>query len=435
MNMNRRVDGMGVWRAVLIFVCGGLAAVAQAGFEPGTGIKAGRLRVSPFADFSVGYDSNVRLAEGEILDLFSSGSYEVQETKIDDYFSQFTAGVGISRVLESEWDLRLRAWYDTRKYLDETQIDYDSVTAEGSVRYWPSSDKYVVSAGGKYRDAQDVERVPASATLTMPGELPLPYLEERYDRLKRTSLDAYGNADFRALDRTDFSVGGYASSVDYDDQRLYDYWNWQLTGSAGYRFTEKTYFFGELEYQMVEGDALSREIPVTCFRLGFRTKPREKIDYKISMGAKTYEHYNDSEGLSKDTAVDLDFDGLLNWRYSEKLNFFGKAWTDVGAAIQESEDTRRTYAGQVGVNYEFMKRLSAVGAASYRLDDYDFPIVYGDDLIQHQTELWQVMGRLVLTPRANAFWKAYLETSYETGDNDLDDYDQWLVWLGASVWY
>jgi len=436
MKTNRRIGGARTWSGSVFLACGLAAAVAQAGWDPGTGIKAGRLRISPFADVSVGYDSNVRLAEGEILPLNMDGSYQVQSSeKKGDYFSQLTAGFGISRQLESEWDLRFRAWYDTRLFGEETDSNYDSVTAEASARYWPVSDKYMVSAGGKYRESQDVGRVPSSASLTMPGEMPLPYLEERSDRLKRVSVDGFANVNVHPGDRSDFGFGAIGSSVNYDDKQLFDYWNWRVTGSAGYRFTEKTAFFGTVEYQTVGGDSLSKDIPVYAFRVGLRTRPREKIDYSLSVGAKTYEHFNDPEGLTKDDRVDFDFNGILNWRYSEKLNFFGKAWTDVSAAIQVEENTRRTYAGQLGANYAFMKRLSAAGAVSYRVDAYDFPIDYGEDRVQDQTELWQVMGRLTLTPRANAFWKMYLEGSYETGDNDLDDYDQWQVWLGASVWY
>ncbi len=437
MNSLARTDGVGRWIGSVTLAVGLLASVSQAALSPGLGIKLGNERLSPFVEASVGYDSNVRLAAGEVLPLNPDGSYQVQNKKIGDSFSQFTAGVGLSRPLASEWDLRARAWYDTRLYSKETQINYDSVTAEGSARYWPISDMYTATLGGKYREAQDVERVPASANLTMPGDAGLPYLEERDDRLKRVTMDAFGNLAFRPKERTTFSVGGVASTVDYDDSQLFDYWQWSLNGDAGYRFSEKTYIFLAGDYQLVDGDALSRTVPVYALRLGFMTKPREKIDYKISVGVKTYEHATDTEGSSWDRTWGLDFDGLLNWRYSEKLNIFGKAWTDVGTAIQPqaAEDTRRTYAGQIGADYAFMKRFNAVGALSYRLDSYDFPIEYGNDLTQRKSELWQVMGRVMMAPRGSTFWKLFVESSYELGDNDLDTYDQWLVWLGASLWY
>lgn len=421
--------------AVLGFLAGGLTA--QAAFSPGTGIKFGTLRVSPFAEASMGYDSNVRLAEGNVLRLQDDGSYQVQDSKIDDYFSQFTVGAGLSRVLVSEWDLRLRGWYDTRMYAEETDINYDGVSVEGSARYWPVSDYYSATLGGKYRQAQDTERVPASASLTMPGEVALPYLEERDDRLKRTTVDGFGQLEFRPRERLNFSAYGTASSVEYDDDDLFDYWQWAASGQAGYRYSEKTIVFAELEYELVEGDALSDAVPVYALRVGLRTKPRVKVDYKLGVGVKTYEYYTDETGDEQKDRWDLDFDGQLNWRYSEKVNYFGKAWTDVGTAIQSQapEDLRRTYAGQLGVDYAFAKRFNAIGAASYRLDDYDYPIDFGDGRTQQNTELWQGMVRLMMAPRANTFWKVFTEVSYEYGDNDLDDYDQWLVWLGASVWY
>lgn len=421
--------------AGLAFLIAG--ATAQASFTPGTGIKAGTFRVSPFAEAAIGYDSNVRLAEGNVLRLQSDGSYQVQDSKLDDYFSQLTVGVGASRVLVSEWDLRFRGWYDARVYAEETDINYDSVSVEGSARYWPISDYYSATLGGKYRVAQDVERVPASASLTMPGEVELPYLEERDDRLKRTTVDGFGRIEMRPRERLNFAVGGTGSMVDYDDADLFDYWQWALNGEAGYRYTEKTIFFGELECELVDGDALSDNVPVYALRIGFRTKPRTKVDYKIGVGVKTYEYFTDETGDERDRKWDPDFDGQLNWHYSEKLNVFGKVWTDVGTSIQNQspENTRRTYAGKIGADYAFWTRLNAVGAVTYRLDDYDFPIEYDDDQVQKQTELWQVMGRLTLAPRANTFWKVFTEVSYEFGDNDLDTYDQWVVWMGGSVWY
>ncbi len=427
MKTNRLVGGASGWRVLTFLACGLMVSIAQAGWDPGAGIKAGRLRLSPFADISVGYDSNVRLSEGEIT--------ETQVSEEGDFFSRFSAGLGIGRVLESELDLRLRFLYDTRQYADETDSNSDNFTTEASARYWPASDKYMVSAGLKYREIQDSERVPPSAALTMPGELPLPYLEERSDRLKRTGMDAFANASLLALSRTDLSIGATASSVDYNDRGLFDYVDWGVNGSAGYRFTEKTSFFGVMEYSMEDGDGLSDPLPVYSFRLGFRTRPREKLDYSISAGATAYRSFDDATGQSKSDTVSPDFDGRLNWRYSEKLNFFGKAWTDVTPAVQQAENTRRSYSGQLGAGYAFMKRLTASGAVSYRLDDYDFPVEYESGQAQEQAELWQVTGRLVLAPRANAFWNTYVEASYEQGDNDLDDYDQWIVWLGASVWY
>lgn len=414
------------------------AGVAQAALTPGTGLTLGAVRASPFVDVSMGYDSNVRLASGEVLELQPNGSYQVQNTKIGDSFSQLTAGVGISRALESEWDLRLRGWYDTRMYSKETGENFDSITAETSVRYWPVSDQYIVSAGGKYREAQDVERVPASgAVLTMPGEMPLPYLEERDDRLKRTTVDGFGSLTLHPGERTDLTVGGVASTVNDDDQQLFDYWQWNLNGEAGYWYSEKTSIFLHGEYEVVDGDALTQDVPVYALRIGLRTRPRARLDYKISLGFKTYEHATDETGENREQKWDPDFDGQLNWRCTEKLSVFGKAWTDVGTAIQYQapEDIRRTYAGQVGADYSFLTRLNAIGAVSYRLDAYDFGIDYGDGLTQEATELWQLMGRLTLTPRVNTFWKVFVESSYEVGDNDLDNYDQWLVWLGASAWY
>jgi hypothetical protein len=176
---------------------------------------------------------------------------------------------------------------------------------------------------------------------------------------------------------------------------------------------------------------------VYALRVGLRTKPRVKVDYHVAVGVKTYEHYTDTTGEDQERKWDWDFDALMNWRRSEKLSLFGKAWTDVSSAIQENspENTRRTYTAQVGADYSFLRRLNAVGALSYRLDAYDFTIDFGNDLQQDKTELWQVMGRLTLSPQVNTFWKVFLESSYEIGDNDLDNYDQWLIWLGLSAWY
>jgi hypothetical protein len=405
--------------------------------RPGDGIRLGTIRVSPFIEGTIGYDNNVRLAEGNVLSLQPDGSYEVQDSKIDDYFTQWTVGAGVSRVLESEWDVRLRGWYEARWYEKQTYINYDSFSVESSSRYWPASDKYTLSMGAKYRSAQDVERVPASASTTMPGEMPLPYLEERDDRLKRVTIDGYAAFDIRPGERTSMGASLTASTVNYDDNRLFDYWSWTLGANAGYRYTDKTYLFLEGDYQLLDGDALSKEVPVYALRVGLRTKPRVEIDYRVSVGVKTHEHATDTTGDTWKQKWDFDFDGLLNWRYSEKLSFFGKAWTDVGTAIQYQapEDTRRTYAAQLGADYSFLRRLNAVTAVSYRLDSYDFTIHYGNDLNQDQTELWQVMGRLTLSPQVNTFWKVYVESSYEVGDNDLDNYDQWLVWLGLSAWY
>lgn len=437
MKSTARTDGSTRWIGAVALAIGLLAPASQAALSPGLGIKLGNVRVSPFVDLSMGYDSNVRLAEGEVLPLNPDGSYQIQGDKIGDSFTQLSAGVGLSRALASEWDLRLRAWYDKRLYAKETEINYDSVTVEGSGRYWPVSDRYTVSMGGKYRQAQDVERIPSSATLTMPGETPLPFLEERDDRLERVTLDGFGILAMRPQERTSFSLSALASTVDYTESQLFDYWQWALNGNAGYRYSEKTYIFLEGEYELVDGDALTRNVPVYALRLGFNTKPRVKLDYKIGVGVKTYEHATDETGDTRERKWDIDFDGLLNWRYSEKLSLFGKAWTDVGTAIQYQapENTRRTYAGQVGADYAFMKRFNAMSALSYRLDSYDYRIDYGQNLSQQKSELWQIMGRVTMAPRTSAFWKVYVESSYELGDNDLDTYNQWQVWVGASLWY
>lgn len=412
-------------------------ALWAAGSLPGEGIRLGAVRVSPFLEGSIGYDSNARLAEGDVLTLQPDGSYELQNSRIDDYFTQWTVGAGVSRVLESEWDLRFRGWYQSRWYEKQTYINYDSFALEQSGRYWPASDRYALSMGVKYRAAEDVERVPVSAATTMPGETPLPYLGEREDRLQRVTVDGFASFDFRPGERTSMGTSISASTVNYEDRRLFDYWSWTLNANAGYQYTDRTAVFLEGDYQILEGDALLRAVPVYALRAGLRTKSRVKLDYRISVGAKTYEHATDSTGGTWKQTWDLDFDGLMNWRYSEKLSFFGKAWTDVGTTVQYQapEDTRRTYAAQLGTDYAFLRRLNAVGAISYRLDSYDFTIHYDNGLTQSRTELWQVMGRLTLSPQVNTFWKVYVESSYEVGANDLDNYDQWLVWLGLSAWY
>ena len=413
-----------------------MPVLLQATPSPGNGVKLGAFRLSPFADFALGYDSNVRLAQGEVLPLQPDGSYQVQDaTEKHDFFSEYTIGLGVNRSLESEWDLRLRAWYEARRYVEETDSDYDSETAEISTRYWPASDKYMLLAGGKYRAAEDVERVPVSSVLTMPGEAPLPYLEEQYDQLKRQTLDGFVNLQFRVQDRTDLSVGGTASMVDYDDPRFFDYSHWDLNGEVSYLFSEKTSFFGNMQYYLAEGDGLSKKVPVYGWMLGFKTRPLERLDYRIGLGVKTYEHATDSEATQWKRKWDVNFDGLLNWHYTERMSVFGKAWTTVTPTVTEAEDTRRTYAGQLGVNYYLVRRVSVVGAVSYRLDEYDFPIVYGNNLTQEKTAIWEYTGRVTVTPEVNTFWKAFGEVSYEQGDNDLDTYDQWMIRVGASLWY
>jgi hypothetical protein len=409
-------------------------ALLQASPSAGTGVRLGAMRASPFADLSFGYDSNLRLAQGEVLALQSDLSYQVQDKAKSDYFSEYTAGLGFNRALESEWDLRMRAWYDARKYVTESQLDYDTMTAEASAIYWPANDNYRISLGGKVRDAEDVERVPVSSVTTMPGDAVLPYLEEQYDRLKRTSFDGIVDAQYRALERTDLSVGGKIATVDYKDKRLSDYQRWSTHGEAGYRFSEKTSFFGNMNYRLAEGDDLSRDVPIVGWLLGIQTKPRELLNYRLGVGGKTYEHATDSSGAQWKRKWDVDFDGLLNWQCAERMSIFGKAWSDVNAAVQVQERTRRTYAGQLGLNYYLVRRLSGAVAVSYRLDEYDFPISY-EGVTQRQTDIWQYSGRLTLAPQNKAFWKAFAEGSFEQGDNDLDTYQQWTFRVGGAVWY
>lgn len=438
MNRMTRNDGSGCWFWVVILLSSLTASTSQASLSPGLGIKMGNMRLSPFAEVGIGYDDNVQVSQPESLPVLPDGRFQGQGGGgSGDYFSQYTAGFGLSRVLASEWELRFRSWYDTRVYSVEHLNDNDTKTAEGSARYLPASDLYTVTLSGKVRQATDMERVPSSANLTMMGDTGLPYLEERDDSLERTTVDGSGNLSLRPQERTSFSLSAAGSTVDYTDRQLFDYWQWSANGDAGYRYSAKTSIYVEGEYELVNGDGLTRSVPVYAMRLGLRTMPSIKVDYHISVGAKTYEHATDTTGDTWKREWDIDFDGLLNWRISEKLGLFGNAWTDVSTApqTQAPEDTRRTYAGQMGANYAFMKRMTAVGAVSYRLDAYDFPIDYGNNGTQRKSELWQLMGRVIAAPQTASFWKVFLESSYQLGDNDLSNYNDWTIMLGASAWY
>ncbi len=409
---------------------------AQAAISaPGSGIRIEGFKISPFVEASAGYDSQAWLGSGKNQEILPDGTFAQKDT--DDVFAQFTVGLGIgpSTSLRPEWDVRLRGWYDHRVYNDLSEIDYDAFTAEGTVRYWPESDKYRLTVGGKFRSLQDYERVPSSAVQTMPAEMPLPYVEDRSDRLKRNNLTGFGDLQWTALSKTEFTLGGSVESTDYDGTNVYDNWNWTLRGDAGYRFSEKTSFFAQMNYRRLISDSFSKDVPVVSFRAGFRTRPLVKVDYKIGIGAKTYEYAVDSQASAYDRKWDWDVDGQLNWRARENLSIFGRAWTDVQPATTVREVTRRTYAGQAGFNYAFLRRLSGIGSVTYRYDDYDFPIEYPGQLRQEYAELLQFSGRLVLAPVVNTFWKLFVETTYERGDNDLDQYDQWVVLVGASLWY
>jgi hypothetical protein len=426
-----RSGGAGLAVFLLASSIGAQAAISA----PGNGIRVEGVKFSPFVELSAGYDSQAWLSSGDSQRVNPDGTFVDKDT--DDVFAQFSVGLGIgpSATMRPEWDIRLRGWYDRRIYDDLSEIDYDAFTAEGTIRYWPESDKYRVTVGGKFRNLQDYERVPASAVQTMPAELPLPYVEDRSDRLKRINMSGFGDVQWLALPKTDFTLGGSATRTDYDGTNVFDNWNWTLRGDAGYRFSEKTSFFVQMNYQQLNSDSLSKDVPVVGLRAGFRTRPLVKVDYRIGVGAKTYEYARDVEASDYDRKWDWDVDGQLNWRARDNLSLFGRLWTDVQPAATVREVTRRSYAGQAGLSYAFLRRLSAIGSVTYRYDDYDFPIDYGNNLQQEYAELLQFTGRLVLAPVANTFWKLFVEATFERGDNDLDQYDQWIVLAGASLWY
>ena len=402
---------------------GGLCAIIPAGLwaDPGENIHIGNLTLSPFAELSGTYDSNVRL---------------VKYNREDDYFGDLVGGLAfINRT--DPLILRGRGWLQLRRYLDATDKDSDGF-GEKLGLIWGSRDKLALEINESFTQLEDYEITPRSVdTLNLTSQA-LMLTEDRTERVKRHLFDIAGLLGRRTTEKIELDAGYGFSMVRYLETDLYDWDENRGRVEGGYRLTDKTMVLvnGEVSFQDSDGFENTPELYVV--RGGLLTRTTDKTTLRAEGGLERYDFgARSAEGDDLDKTI---FSYMLagTWQATEKLYFEITGRNAIQPATQYKANTKEIALAALGGAYQWTPTIKMSLAGSFRRDDYIGRIRIGDEL---KTKRRQHLGgrlRLEYKPRAK-FYDIFAETTYEDVDDNLEDdyenYFQWRVSLGLSLRY
>jgi len=408
-------------KKVIVWIAMCSAAVVAVYAKPGEGIRLGNLAVSPFADLSATYDSNV---------------YLTRRDQQDDFFYDLVPGLAFINRTDS-LILNGRGWGQFRRYSDATDLNSDGLGEKLGLLIG-TEENPSVTIEERYMQLDDYEINPSSVdTLNMESRN-LDLIEDRNERVKRDIFSVGGVAGHPLGEKFRLDAGYGFSFVNYDVRDLYD-WNENKAQLEGqYELTEKTSALLTGQYGAQSSDGFSDDSSLYLVRVGLFNHATGKTSIKVGVG---YEDYStvmtsaDGESLDKDI---FNFDAAGIWEATPKLRVELSARNGIQPATQYKDNTKEILLVALGASYDVTDTVLLSLGGSHRRDDYVGKVQVNDQFLSKERELWGGRARVDYRPHAK-FYELYLEGTYENVDDNLQDdynnYDQLRVTVGVFLRY
>ena len=386
-----------------ICLAGLLPALATA--APATkGIRVGAFTLSPFAGLAGTYDSNVgRASSGEEDDVFFEGDlglklgYQAKDLAID--------GIGFGQ---------------RRLYADLDDLDFGTGGEALRLRYG-APERIVVELQQSWRRVEDQD---AYATLTSIGGIAADAFLDANVRSRRDLWDVGAGVAAQLTDKTDVHAGYLFNETDYASTNLLDLTSHNAQLEALYKFRAKSAGVVTLLGGVQESDEVDDAATYVAARLGLQTLQTDRLLFKVGVGEQ---HYERPEGGAEDR---FHFDGLASWTATDKT----QVQLEGRNGMQLSSVSRANVVDFTVVRLGIAHRVNSVLALSangtYRIDDYQDPVLQGDQMVDRRDNGATVaFSADYLIP--SMYLRLFAETSYETIDSTIRDYDVARATVGA----
>lgn len=393
---------------VLATACvAGMAASTFAQESRGINVKG--VKISPYVNLSVWYDSNVDSADAKHGDVVYSA----------------TPGVDISYA-GSDWGFKGNAWYaydlyqrysakNAQRYGErfslykEHESGWRLEIGEGYIH--SSQDDSILDGGsGYWRDRSQVD---FNALLTY----------EFSERFSTTLKAMYTWLDYK-------EQGNY---VEYAGD-LYGYYEFMGGVEFAYRLTEKSNLLLDINGQYYESQAndvatISSHSWGYNVQGGFGSRLTERIRYRMLGGIQYYEYADDN--------------GLWMPSYSADMSWvFAKRWaaTVAGSSFfQPSEQTlsqsRRVYTLSAGLTYKPFNRLSTGLDIAYRHEDNKTIEGYENYSEDYETDQAAARFRVSYALQRYVTLTGSIEYTKQFSDQEYEEWDRFRSILGVNFRY
>lgn len=384
--------------------------------ELGEGVKLGTFTLSPYADGSMVYDSNIDLEE---------------ENPEEDYFTDLQLGLRLMN-LSDRMALNGSVMYRMRRYREHTEKDHDDY---GDVLNFRLGDRkpLALSIYQRYGHLADYEMTSVTTSLFDPDAQGLYLAEDRTERVQRDLFSVGVNVGSDLTDKMKLDAGLGYDQVDYEDEYLYDWYDYSAQAQLSREVTDKTSLLLNGMWGRQHGEGLDDEPRYWAIRGGATYDITHKTLIKAMVG---YENYHaSSPGQDDDLGKRfLVFDLAASWAATEKLTFQASGRNGMRPAAQYDENTKDYVLFSLGGAYDITETVSCSLAGSYRHDVYMKKEPVDGELKTITENQWAGRLRLTWRPR-DSFVHGYVEGTYEDTDNTFEHYDQLRLTLGLSLWY
>ena len=389
--------------AVGICLAGLLPALATA--APATkGIRVGAFTLSPFAGLAGTYDSNVgRASSGEEDDVFFEGDlglklgYQARDLAID--------GIGFGQ---------------RRLYADLDDLDFGTGGEALRLRYG-APERIVVELQQSWRRVEDQD---AYATLTSIGGIAADAFLDANVRSRRDLWDVGAGVEAKLTDKTDVHAGYLFNETDYASTNLLDLTSHNAQLEALYKFRAKSAGVLTLLGGVQESDEVDDAATYVAARLGLQTRQTDRLVFKAGVGEQ---HYERPEGGAEDR---FHFDGQTTWTATDKTQVILEGRNGIQLSSVSRANVVDFTVVRLGIAHRVNSVLALSANGTYRIDDYQDPVPKGDQMVDRQDNGATVAFRAdYLIP--SMYLRLFAETSYETIDSTIRDYDVARATVGA----
>ncbi len=426
----------------------GVTLGAVLAFDEGINLQVARLNL--FAELTGTYDSNARIVvpKGEIQDrqIFQDEEVGGVSDKEDDIFLELTLGGKLFRETDRFYaGLSLLGQF--RRYFDFDELDNESFIQELELRLGERGvDRFSIGLKQSYREVFDYEAIAIPDDFINPDASGLFLSEDRTERVSRQLFDIAGVLSWRTTDKlnTEFLVA--YGSIEYDTDRLFDWYDIKYQLELDYKLTDKTAALLTGQYGVQNSDALENEPDYYVIRGGILNRTTDKLSFKGGVGVGKYDRFRakpdernpqeeDVVTTGGDTIDYISFDVAGDYDLSQrtKLQFIGR--NAVQPAAQYRDNPKVVTVASVGLSHRLLERFRLAGTVSYRNDDYEDPVEVDTGVFVDQEDtIWGGQLRLdYLPPRGNL--NVYVEARYENRETTLpnEDYDQLRLTIGIRL--
>lgn len=383
-----------------------LVCAANAG--PGQGIHNGPWTISPYADVSGTYDSNI------------------DKSRVDekaDVFSDSTVGL---RAGYSSFMLEFDGlgFLSQRNYADNTDKDFGAGGDLLRAKYG-NRDQVEVEADQTFRRVEDIDRYANEAAVG--GVSPDSVLDVSA-RSRRDVNQAGISAGRNMTDKLELDVGYRFDDINYDQASLYDVRNHVGQVETAHQLTDKTAGLLTVKGAIQENVSLDNQAEYYAARLGMKTKGTDKLTFK---GGAGLQYYDQADGNGE---AAFNFDLITSWAVTEKVAFQagGRNGSQMSSLYADNGTDYQIY--WIGSTYRVTPAISTTLSGAYRVDDYMNPVTDNNQSVNRSDK--GLAGRLRADYQAPAkFLKIYTEASYEDMNSNIEDYSDTRIALGAILAY